>query len=319
MQYRRLGRTGLQVSAMGLGTGGGSDPLGQQSGRPVSEMVDFICGAFDLGINYFDTSPGYMDSEVILGRAISQLPRDEVVVSSKIPLAGGMPGQPLTIMDPDSIESEVERSLTRLGVDELDVLLIAVADGSHYNMVVERHLPVLERLRESGKVRHLGSSEQTRSDGHHSWLRRILPDGGLDVAMVGHNMVNQSATRTVFPICVEHDVGVVNVFTVRRLFSEHERLVEVVTDLHRRDLLGGDVDLADPLGWLVGPGKASSLIEAAYRYALFTDPVTVVMTGTIEADQLAANVALVDAGPLPEADLERLRTLFSRVDEPMGN
>lgn len=319
MHTRRLGRTGLQVSAFGLGTGGGSDPLGQQSGRPISEMVDFIRTAFDLGINYFDTAPGYMESEVILGQALQALPRDEVVVSTKVPLAGGMPGEPLQIMDPAALEANIDRSLQRLQLDHLDVLLVAVADDSHFDMVMSDQMPVLEELKRKGKVRHLGSSEQTRSDGAHSWLRAILPTGLLDVAMVGHNMFNQSAQRTVFPICRERDIGVVNVFTVRRLFSEPARLTEVTRDLQARSIVDESLDPSRPLDWLIGDGKAATLIEAAYRFALFTPGVTSVMTGTIDQDQLRQNIALVDKGPLPAEDLDRLEHLFAGIDEPMGN
>jgi len=74
VEYRALGRTGLKVSLLGLGTGG-LDPLGIKSGRPEEEMRRLIWHAFDLGINLFDTSPGYGDgrSERILGDALRDL------------------------------------------------------------------------------------------------------------------------------------------------------------------------------------------------------------------------------------------------------
>src|SRR5688500_2690511 len=114
MKYRTLGRTGLSGSIIGMGTGGATDPLGQQSGRPESENLRLLHRAFELGINLFDTAPGYMDSEVILGRALQSLPRERLVVSTKIPLAGGMPGQPMNIMPPTDIAPAVDRSLKRL-------------------------------------------------------------------------------------------------------------------------------------------------------------------------------------------------------------
>src|SRR5438132_693473 len=114
MIYRTLGRTGLKVSIMGMGTGGGPDPLGQKSGRPESEMHALLHRAYDLGVNFFDTSPGYMESEVILGRALQSLPRDRIVISTKIALAGSMPGNPIKIMRADEIEAAVDRSLRRL-------------------------------------------------------------------------------------------------------------------------------------------------------------------------------------------------------------
>ena len=56
-----------------------------------------------------------------------------------------------------------------------------------------------------GRERSGSSSEQTRSDGSHEWLKKILPAGVVDVAMVGHNMINQSAEKTIFPLCIEND------------------------------------------------------------------------------------------------------------------
>ncbi len=91
MIYRRLGRTGLQMPLMGMGSGGGPDPLGQASGVPEREIHALLHRAYDLGITYFDTSPGYMESEAILGRALKPLPRDELILSTKIPLATSTP------------------------------------------------------------------------------------------------------------------------------------------------------------------------------------------------------------------------------------
>ena len=88
MKYRVLGRSGLKVSMIGIATGG-LDPLGIKSGRSEAEMRDFLRFAFDCNINLFDTSPGYGNgrSERILGSALKGLPRDELVVSTKIALA----------------------------------------------------------------------------------------------------------------------------------------------------------------------------------------------------------------------------------------
>src|SRR5262245_32520821 len=126
MKYRKLGRTGLQISIMGMGTGGGPDPLGQKSGRPEPEMQRLLHRAFELGINFFDTAPGYMESEAILGRALQSLPREKVIISTKIALAGGMPGEPMKIMPANEIEPAIEKSLRRLGLETIDLLLMGV-------------------------------------------------------------------------------------------------------------------------------------------------------------------------------------------------
>ena len=320
MKYRTLGRTGLKVSIMGMGTGGASDPLGQQSGRPESEIHALLHRAFDLGITFFDTAPGYMESEVLLGRALKALPRDEVVVSTKIALAGGMPGQAMKVMRPEEIEPAVERSLQRLQLPQIDLLLVAIAGPEHYDRFVNDQLPVLQRLRAAGKIRFLGSSEQSRSDGSHEWLKRILPDNTLDVAMVAHNMINQSAQQSVLPLCRRLNLGVINVFTVRRVFSVPARLEEVVRDLKARGVIAGDA-LADdaPLEWLIRLPGVGSLIEAAYRFAAYTEGVTTVMNGANRVSLLEENVRSVLQGPLPAPAVDRLRAIFGAVAEPVGN
>lgn len=320
MKYRTLGRTGLQVSMMGMGTGGGPDPLGQKSGKPESEAIALLRRAHELGINFFDTAPGYLDSEVILGKALRELPREDVVVSTKIALAGGMPGQPMTIAKPEEIEQEVNTSLQRLQMDYVDLMLIGVAGPEFHDMVLNEQLPVLERLQQAGKIRALGSTELSRSDGDHTWLQSILPSGKLDVAMVAHNMINQSAQQTVFPLCQEMNLGVCNVFTVRKVFGTPGRLREVLDDLAQRGKVEADeVAGPDPLAWIVESGEAESVIEAAYRYAAYTEGVTVVMNGANDIALLEQNVKNVLNGPLSDATRDRLAKLFGRVAEAIGN
>jgi len=320
MTYRTLGRTGLQVSLVGMGTGGGADPLGQKSGWPEAKAHALLHRAYDLGINFFDTAPGYMDSEVILGRAFKNLPREKIVLSTKIPLAGGMPGESMKIMRADEIETAVDTSLRRLQTSYLDLLLIGVSGPEHLDLVLNEHIPVLQRLQRSGKIRFLGSSELSRSDGAHTWLQAILPHGVLDVAMVAHNMINQSAQRSVFPLCQQMNLGVINMFTVRRVFGTAGRLPEVIRDLKQRGLIAPDaIEDDQPLSWLLEDGVVESIIEAAYRYAAYTDGVTTVMNGANSIKLLEQNVRSIHKGPLPAGMIEKLASIFGGVAEAIGN
>ena len=321
MTRRILGRTGLPVSIMGMGSGG-YDPLGAASGRPDADMVRLLQRAFDLGINVFDTSPDYGGgrSERLIGEALRELPRDQVVVSTKLPLAAAPPGTPVTPARPEALAPAVEASLSRLRTDYLDVLLTAVADvPEHFDTVVDELFPVLDRLSRQGKVRFLGSSEQTRSDGAHRWLQHLLPADLADVVMVGHNLINQSAQRSLFPACRRQDVGVLNIFTVRRVFGNPDRVREVIDALRRDDLLDASLAADDPLGWLTGDGDCGSLVEAAYRYAAYTPSVTTVMCGTADARKLKQTARLIERGPLAPSHVERLAATFGRVAQPVGD
>lgn len=320
MIYRRLGRTGLRMPIMGMGSGGGPDPLGQASGVPEPEIHSLLHRAFDLGITYFDTSPGYMESEVILGRALKSIPRGKLILSTKIALASGMPGEPIQTMRPEEVKEAVDRSLARLQTDYIDIMLLAVAGPEHFDVVVNQHLPVLQNLQRSGKISFIGSSELSRSDGNHEWLRKILPTGLVDVAMVAHNMINQCAREEVFPYCVKNDIGVINIFTVRRVFGVPGRLDEVLADLIQRNVVKEDaIDLNHPLAFLLENGEAGSLIEAAYRYAAYTSGVTTVMNGANEIPWLEENVRNIQKGPISELNRQRLREIFANVHEAIGN
>jgi L-galactose dehydrogenase len=321
VDYRTLGKTGLRVSMMGMGTGG-HDPLGAKSGRSEKEMVALLHHAFARGINLFDTSPGYADgrSERLLGQAIRGTGRERVVISTKIPLAGSMPGEPPVLMKPKQVGPAVEASLRRLQTDYIDIMLMAVADvPEHFDAVIRDLVPELQRLKAQGKIRFIGSSEQTRSDGAHIWLRRLLETDVPEVVMVGHNMINQSAQRTVVPHCGRRQIGVLNIFTVRNLFWNPARLRMVVGDLNQRGVLGAEVDEQDPLAWLLKDGEVGSLVEAAYRYAAYTPSVTSVMSGTIKTHELDENIRSIAKGPLTQEKLGRLQRTFGRVAEPIGN
>ncbi len=322
MIHRTLGRTNLRVSALGMGTGG-LDPMGLRSGRSEAEMCDFLKAAFDLGINLFDTSPGYGDgrSENILGQAARDIGRDRILISTKMALAGGMPGEPLNLMRPQDVAPALQESLQRLQTDYVDVLLMAVAhEPQHFDTVISDLIPELVKLKEQGKIRFVGSSEQTRSDGAHTWLQRVLPTDHVDVAMVGHNMINQSAQQTVFPMCLEKDIGVLNIFTVRNLFWNLPRLKEVLADLKTRGVIARDAVCDEaPLAWLTEDGECESLVEAAYRYAAYTERVTTVMCGTIDRGELEQDIAFIDRGPLSEQKLRRLRRTFGHIAEAIGN
>ena len=175
-------------------------------------------------------------------------------------------------------------------------------------------------MRASSELRHVGSTDASSSDGAHDWLRHALPADVFDVVMVGHNMLNQSAGRNVFPACVDRNVGVMNIYTSRSVMSDSGRLREVVADLAVRGVVPDDVaSAAEPLGWLIESGQAGTLVEAAYRYAAYTEGVSTVMTGTIDPVHLEQNVESVLKGPLSAEATARLRSEFGSVTDPIGN
>jgi aryl-alcohol dehydrogenase-like predicted oxidoreductase len=174
--------------------------------------------------------------------------------------------------------------------------------------------PALLREKGKGKFRFLGITETAPHDLQHETLGRAAKDGVWDVAMVGFSMMHQNARERVFPLTRQHRVGTLLMFAVRNIFSQPDRLAATMREL----AAAGEVPPAlaesdDPLGFLMQPGGASSVVDAAYRFVRHEPGVDVVLFGTGSAEHLRSNIASILKPPLPEADHQKLCDLFGRL------
>ena len=313
MRYRTLGRTGLRVSVLGIGTGGPSQ-FGQNSGVPEADVSRMARRALALGVNFFDTAAGYGESEAILGRALTGVPREDYVLATKVQVA-----RDDWTATPEDVVASVERSLERLRVDVIDIMQFHGVKPEDYARTIEIFLPVMLRLQEQGKFRFLGVSETYSQDFRHEMFPMALADDHFDTAMVGYNMISPTAERRVLPMCRERNVGVICMVAVRRALSRPEALAERIAYAKDRGLIERDsVPDDDPLGWLV-KGRVASLPAAAYKYVASHPAMGTVLTGTANIEHLEANVKAILGPPLPEDDMARLRDIFGAVWEPLGN
>ena len=154
MEHRRLGRTGLDVSVLGLGTGG-ANQFGQKRGASPAEATALVRTALDLGVNYFDTAHAYGLSEDLLGAALQGVPRDSYYVATKYSVAD----QSGAVISAEAVEAAITLSLRRLRVDWLDVIQIHGLRPAPYDQVISAHMPTLVRARERGLVRSIGITE----------------------------------------------------------------------------------------------------------------------------------------------------------------
>jgi aryl-alcohol dehydrogenase-like predicted oxidoreductase len=307
-----FGRTGLDVSVVGLGCGGHSR-LGQTYGASVDESVTLVRRALDLGITYVDTAHAYQTEEIV-GEGVRGR-RDEVVISTKV-----SPRHPKGVLDAEALRAAVQTSLQKLGTDWIDVFHLHGVGDDEYRECVAELVPELERLRDDGMIRFLAISERFASDAGHSMLQLAVRDDCWDVMMVGFNPLNPSARDRVFSVTRETDVAIEVMFAVRRALSRPDELARVAGELVEQGRIDGThLDLDDPLGFLVHEGGAASVVEAAYRFARHEPGCHVVLTGTGSMEHLEENVRSINAPPLPAADLDRLRTLFGHLDHLSGN
>jgi aryl-alcohol dehydrogenase-like predicted oxidoreductase len=308
MKKVKLGRTGLEVNVMGLGCGGDSR-LGLTDGNEEG-AARLVRAAIDQGIDFIDTAEVY-GTESAVGLALSQIDRTKVVVSTKKTTFETMP------LEPEDIERSLDASLARLRTDYVDIYHLHGVRPSVYASLRERIVPELLRLKEKGKIRFLGITEAFLVDPGHKMLAQALEDDFWDVVMVGFNILNQSARRSVFPRTQAKNVGTLVMFAVRRAFSRPERLRELLSELGRRGLLSEEVERYG-LEFVLGEG-ARSLPDAAYRFCLNEPGVHVVLSGTGSEQHLLENIASLSGEPLKPELRARLVRLFEGVGDVSGH
>ena len=314
MHYRTLGRTGLRVSLLSQGTGGPSQ-FGQRRGADRAERNRLIRRCLDLGVNLFDTHHSYGESEAMLGDALRGVPRDDYTLITK--WAYPRDGDPDGVQDPQDLARSAERSLRRLNAERIEIFLLHGLLAEHHDAAVDRYMPILERLRESGKIAHIGFSLRYIADPEQRGALAGLtkaPDT-WDVIMLKYGILNQWAAREILPLALRHDVGILNMAAARIRLPNPTLLAETVADWKSRGLLARDA-LPDenPLGWLVS-GDVESVISAAYKFAADHPAVASVITGTSNPAHLESNARAMERPYLRDADRRRLEMIFGGVAE----
>jgi L-galactose dehydrogenase/L-glyceraldehyde 3-phosphate reductase len=323
MQLRTFGRTGLELSVLGFGCGavGGfmvrGDPADQER---------VIARAIAAGVNYFDTAVQYGDgeSEKNLGRVLQKLKPANVVVGTKVRVPPDAVGR-MT----EAITTSLEGSLARLRLDRVDIFHlhnpIAERGGGaalSVRQVLGDVVPAFERLRQQGKIGFLGMT----AIGDTAALQQVIDARAFDSAQVVYNMLNPSAAEALpanypaqdygrlFDHTQAAGVGVVGirVLAAGALSGSAQRhpiagpAPEPIGSALRYD---ADVDRARRLIPLVEEGFASSLTEAATRFALSHPAMGTILVGMATPQQFEDALAAANKGPLPRAALDRLSVL----------
>ena len=305
MDYRPLGNTGLNVSVAGLGCGGNSR-LGLGRGASVDDCVAVVRTAVDLGVNFLDTAEAY-GTEEIVGAAARFYDRDRLVISTKAIFRGADDTA-------ETVTRRVEAALQRLGLDYVDIFHFHAVNPATYDHHRDVLAPALQKLKEQGKVRHVGITETGPRDPEQKMLAQAIEEAPWEVIMLAYSLMNQGARRNIFPVTQRRGIGTLLMFVVRNIFSNAAYRRDVSAKLVEQGLLDASVlSDGDPLGFLVAEGGAQSIIDAAYRYARHEQGADVILFGTGNKDHVRANVDSILRPPLAPPIIERLHASFGHL------
>jgi aryl-alcohol dehydrogenase-like predicted oxidoreductase len=286
MKFRCLGRTGLEVSEIGLGTAELGMEYGIADERGIrrlskTEAAQFLNCALDMGINFIDTARVYGVSEEIIGGALKSR-RKEYTLASKI--AGREDGDKGGGTLRAHVMASVQESLQALQTDVID--LMQLHSASLEDIRCGEQTEVLQELQAAGSIRFLGASTY----GEEAALA-ALEDGRFDCVQIAYNVLDRELENRVLPLAQSKGVGVV----VRSVL-----LKGALT--HRYSYLPpGLEELKSAVERIrsIGARGSVSLPEFAYRFVMAHPAVSTALVGTVDVEELKAAIGYCAIGPLP--------------------
>jgi aryl-alcohol dehydrogenase-like predicted oxidoreductase len=308
LERRTLGRTGLEVTSVGLGTGG-SSRAGIAAG--VDHAAGIVARALDAGVNLVDSAEtNGTETAVARGIERSSVRREDVVISTKVSYRAGR-----RLRTPGEIEEAVRARLAALETDYIDVLYLHSVTPGLYEQARDRLLPALERQRSEGTIRWIGISEGFFIDEGHRMLTQAVADDCWDVLMVGFNLLNQTARERVLRAATASDRGVFGMYVVRQALRDLDLVSAHLRERASDGTLPATADVEGVIQTLEDALRdtGSTLPDLAYRFASAEPGISTVLIGIGNPDHLAANLESFGKPPLDGATLETLRGILSGI------
>ena len=314
MKYRKLGRTGFDVSEIGLGTWAFAS--GAYGDVEESDAIKSIHEAIDMGISFFDTAPlyGHADqdgvSEIILGKGLESR-RENVILSTKFgrnPSDGCAPN-----FHAERAKTSVEDSLKRLKTDHLDVLFFhsPFSPDEIHDDVWE----ALSALKSEGKVRAVGHSISMFQD-TESMARDWAAERKIDVIQVVYSLMNRESYQLILDLGAQ-GIGVVareslgNGFLSGSVTKDTVFPVNNLNSRYSREEIAERVAYVEQYRYLIR-GEIHSMPQAALRWVLDNPLVSVVLTGARNTEELRDCAAASDATSFSSSELDKANVLHTK-------
>ncbi|MGI6110034.1 MAG: NADH-dependent methylglyoxal reductase [Eubacteriaceae bacterium] len=326
MKMIDLGKTGMKISKMGLGTwaiGGGPAWNGDLE---TQTCIDTICTAPKVGINLIDTAPGYNfgNSEIMVGKALKNLNRKDVIIETKCGIVWDRKGslfnkvgdrQLYKNLEPESIREEIDKSLERLGTDYVDIYMTHWQAVEPYFTPISETMAVLTDLKKEGKIRAIGAANVNVDH-----VKEYLKYGELDIVQGKYSILDRAVEDDLIPVCKENGI-------VLQAYSPLEQglLTGTITKDYtpvgaqankkwfQKENMPRVIDMLDQ--WKPLCDKYNCGIPTlALAWILAQGDYITILSGATSPDQIRENVKAADI-ELDPADVKLMRDMAEALDQ----
>ena len=289
MQKRPFGKTGMSLTVLGFGAA--EIGFGKIPQETVNQVLN---AALDSGLNLIDTAECYLDSEGLVGRAVSHR-RNDFYLFTKLGHDGKSFGK--EDWDVSMLEQSIDRSLKRLQTDHVDLLQL---HSCSLEMLKQGDvIAVVERAKKAGKTRFIGYSGDSTAG------RFAIDTGRFDALQTSCNIFDQECIDLLLPAAQARGMGVIAKRPIGNVAWRYPTLPEngyYHGYWHRMHKLAYDFLLPEDKG-----------VEIALRFTLSHPAVTTAIVGTTRPERWQANAALAEKGPLPQAQYDAIRARWKKI------